>query len=116
MASEWRPVHGRQINAKFYWLTVPGLRALQRHPFEQMPTHVNERLVTTLALIAMFSSNGEGVAASRAPHPILTLVIDARVRIRSDEVARATVEVTRICNWLAGPVYCDDASAHDGVG
>jgi DNA-binding PadR family transcriptional regulator len=111
VASEWRPVHGRQIHVKFYWLTVPGIRALRQHPLEHVPMHIDERMVTTLVLIAMFSHGGEDVAASRARHPIVTLAIDARVRIRLDELGQATVAVTRILGAIGVDVAWVDQTA-----
>jgi hypothetical protein len=108
IASAWRTLPGRPVSAKFYWLTAHGTRALQRH-FADSGSNVDERLIPTLVLLALFNSSVLAAAANRSPQAVVTLVLDARARIRPDEVARATVEVTRILgavgvrvHWIAG--------------
>lgn len=108
VASAWRMLPGRPVSAKFYWLTARGTRTLQPH-LADGGSNVDERIVPTLMVLALFNSNVLAAAASRSPQGIVTLMLDARARIRPDEIARATVEVTRILGaigvqvrWIPG--------------
>ena len=104
VASSWRTLPGRPVSAKFYWLTARGTRALQPH-LADGASNVNERLIPTLMVLALFNNDVLAAAADRSPQAIVTLMLDARARIRPDEVARATVEVTRILGAIGVRVH-----------
>lgn len=69
----------------------------------------------TLAVLALFSNSPVGEAANRSLQPTVSLVINARAWMRPDEIARATVEITRILgaigvrvDWIAGAASVAD--------
>ena len=109
VASAWRMIPGRPVSAKYYWLTTRGTRALQPR-LADGGSNIDERLVPTLMVLALLNSTVLA-AANRSPQAIVTLMLDARARIRPDEVARATVEVTRILGAIGVHVHWIPSSA-----
>jgi hypothetical protein len=95
LTSEWRPVLGRSLKAKYYRVTGNGLRRLRQSDIDHAPILVIPPL--TMFIVMALSGPGRAAAALRESHPPhLTILVDSQVPVAKDELVRAAMDVTRI--------------------
>jgi hypothetical protein len=95
LAPDWRPVSGRSVHAKYYRVTAAGARHLR-------PTSAVSRSVpdfdpvALMVVIAVIGSGDTFEAHARTRRPHVTIIVDPRVPVSSDELRRASIDVNRI--------------------
>jgi DNA-binding PadR family transcriptional regulator len=95
LASEWRPVPGRTLAAKYYRLTAAGVRRLHGSNVAPRPTSTVDPL-TALVILAVIGAANTARAAEASRQPRLTVLVRCHVPIPIDELRRASMDVTRI--------------------
>jgi hypothetical protein len=95
LISDWRPVPGRSVQAKYYRVTAAGARRL-RAANATCTAAPDVDPVTWLVLIAVIGSGGAFEAHGEDRRPHLTIFVDRRVPVSPDELRRASMDVTRI--------------------
>jgi hypothetical protein len=95
LTSEWRPVPGRELTAKYYRLTPVGLRRLDP-PNVTTPNSSTIDPFTVLIMLAVIGAGNAARAAEGSRQPGLTILVTCRVPIPIDDLRLASMDVTRI--------------------
>jgi hypothetical protein len=95
LTSEWRPVPGRELKAKYYRLTPVGVRRLDP-PSIAAPNSSTIDPLTVLVMLAVIGAGNAARAAEGSRQPGLTILVTCRVPIPVDDLRRASMDVTRI--------------------
>jgi DNA-binding PadR family transcriptional regulator len=95
LTSEWRPVAGRQLKAKYYRLTPVGVRSLALSNVARPPTSTIDPF-TVLVILAVFGAAKTAHATEESRQPALTIFVTCRVPIPIADLRRASMDVTRI--------------------
>jgi hypothetical protein len=104
LASEWRPVPGRTIMSKYYWVTERGVHRLEPSRATSGPA------IHPWAALLLIAIAGPGEGASRSDQARLTIVVKTSAAISSDELRRVGMDVIRILgaigvttDWVTQP-------------
>jgi hypothetical protein len=92
LTSDWRPVPGRSVHAKYYRVTAAGTRRLRASNAAAPDCDP----VTLMVLIAVIGSAGTFETRVQERRPHLTILVDRRVPVSPDELRRASMDVNRI--------------------
>jgi DNA-binding PadR family transcriptional regulator len=95
LTSDWRPVPGRVVNAKYYRLTPIGRRRLDPSTAATPPSSTIDPF-TVLVMLAVIGAGNAARAAEGSRQPRLTIFVTCHVPIPIDDLRRASMDVTRI--------------------
>jgi hypothetical protein len=92
LASEWRPISGRQLNLKHYRVTAAGCRSVTGTNGSGAP---GPQLTVMIVITLIWAADSLG-ASHDSNRPRFTIVLDDGAAIPPSDIARARGDVTRI--------------------
>ena len=106
LRSEWRPVPGRSLRAKYYRITTSGRRGRCSLNFDSAPVLFIHPLTILLA-VAIIGPGDTASGPRQSRRPSLTILVDSHVPIALDEVRQMSMDVTRIFGAIGVKADCD---------